>query len=108
MCRLAPNPSLYVGRVDFSFPPSAPSSVPVLPSPSEAPIHISPFDAISGVEIFDGNGGPHILLGGSSAFFTVVSIRFRTTSACTGEVEDPTSYFYTFSTPPPALLTSAI
>ena len=94
--------------MDFSFLPPAPYLAHVLPSPSEQPSPISPFDAVSGVDIFDENGGPHILLGSSSTFFAAVSIRFANASACTGEVEDPTSYFYTSPRPPPTSLPSTI
>ena len=95
-------------RVDFSFPPPAPPLAPVFPPPSEAPIPISPFDAPPKVDTFDGNGGPHLLFEGSSAVSTAVPSRFATAFACTGEVEDPTSYFYTTPTPPPASLPSTI
>jgi len=95
-------------RVDFSFPPPAPPSAPILPSPPEESIPLSPFAAVSGVEISDGNGGSHILLRGSSTFSAAVPIRFATASTCTGEVEDPTSHFYTSPQPPPVSLPSTI
>jgi len=60
--------TIYGERVDFSFPPPALPSTPVLHSPCEEPIPLSPFVAISGVKISDGNWGSHILLGSSSTF----------------------------------------
>jgi len=64
-------------RVDFSFPPPARPSAPVLLSHSKETIPISPFDAVSGVKMFDGNGEPPMLLGGSSTFSAAVPSRFH-------------------------------